>query len=306
MSDCSICSDRFGNLGDTITLNTRFLKNGVPKDPYAIRAVRIYKGSVREENLVTEIVFPCPGETGYEDALEKYLRRVPDTSDVEIGECGTGPVGPCGTDLTASDIKYCEGLYLLDLCLSPEIFDTGVYFDVWCFIGDEEDLYDTNNDCTISPTEAAADVDCDNEDLWTCTCNRFYVREGGWHTSDDLESIRIGFEPLDTLYHQPEKRWLEVGMMPLPLYDFNYKKMAAIVPSLQATITIETQNNEVVVDEEKMCIGVRSGSYRTNPYVLKYLLDTTRFLKGTYRYQVTIHLPDGTTQVSSFFNLTIR
>jgi hypothetical protein len=95
-------------------------------------------------------------------------------------------------------------------------------------------------------------------------------------------------------------------MMPLPLYDFNYKKLAAVVPSLQGTITIETQNNEVVVDEEKMCIGIRSGSYRSNPYVLKYLLDTTRFLKGTYRYQVTIHLPDGTTQVSSFFNLTIR
>lgn len=267
---------------DTVALNVQFLKNGVAVEPYAVRSVRIYKQSVRDENLVTTVVFPDPTTTNTdgENVYDNMLRRIRDPKVPDIGQCGT--------DL--SDV-FLPGAFILDLFLPIQDFKTGIYFDEWCFIGDE-------------PT--GTDFDIDDEDNWTCTCNKFFVRDAGWYVDDNLSSVRIGFEALDARFVQPECRTLEVGMMPLPLYDFDVNKMSQLIPSVNATITIETQRYELLVDKAPMIIGLREGSYRTNPYVLRYLLDTSKFLKGTYRYRVDLQLPNGETRSSPYFWLSIR
>ena len=40
--------------------------------------------------------------------------------------------------------------------------------------------------------------------------------------------------------------------------------------------------------------------------VLKYMLNTSSFLIGTYRYRVTITLQDGSTRTSNWFNFTVN
>jgi hypothetical protein len=268
--------------GGVVALNAAFLKNGIPSDPYAIRAVRIYRQSVREENKVMEILLPYPDSTDYQSVFNSLFQRVPSTPDL---------TGVCGTETPP---VYIPGSYILNLEL-PCSLSPGVYFDVWCFIGDLA--------CYPNPS----DINWDDESLWTCQCNKFYVgSENGWTIDDNLTNIRLGFEPLDSKFLQPEKRSLEIGMMPLPLYDYDYKKMQAILPTLRATISIETQNCETIINDVPMSIGLRSGSYRSNPYVLKYLVDTTKFLKGTYKYKVVVSLPNGETRSSDYFYLTVR
>ena len=93
--------------------------------------------------------------------------------------------------------------------------------------------------------------------------------------------------------------------MPMPLYDFNYNLVAPIIPLMTGTITIKTMNNEIMVRDGAMTMGLRQGSYRTNPFVLRYSLDTMDFLIGTYKYRITVTLPDGTTRTSGDFILTI-
>ena len=62
---------------------------------------------------------------------------------------------------------------------------------------------------------------------------------------------------------------------------------------------------EVLVENGEMRTGLRQGSYRTNPFVLQYDIDASSFLIGTYRYRVTVTLPDGTTRTSKDFNFSI-
>ncbi len=271
------------SVGSSVALNATFLNNGVPTDPYTIRAVRIYKQSVREENKVMEILVPEPGSTDYETIFNQLFQRVPSPTSEQTGVCGT--------DLPP---QYLAGTYVLNLELPCGTFQDGVYYDVWCFVGD------------LSCYPDASAIDWNDESLWTCQCNKFYVKGSEWYIDDNLTNIRLGFEPLDTKFMQPEKRMLEVGMMPLPLYDYDYKKLAPIIPALKGRITIETQNCETIVSDAEMKIGLRSGSYRSNPYVLKYLVDTTKFLKGTYKYKVSVDLPNGESRVSDYFYLTVR
>lgn len=286
---------RIGYVGNKITLNAQFLKNGVPTVPFAIRAIRIYRQSVRSENLVYEMIFPDPDTPEYQIAIDTYLKPVQNPNYPTEGNCGT-EIEP----------QYIPGAYDYELCLSKPTFTCGAYFDVWCFIGDEIEIRDADGNCTISPTEATASVDWDNEDYWTCICNQFWVKDNAWVIDSNLTNIRLGFEPLDIRFSQPEKRYLEVGIMPLPLYDFDYKLLSNVMPSLKATITIESQYCEVMISDASMQIGLRAGSYRSNPYVLKYLVDTTKFMKGTYKYRVNVEMPNGTSIVSKDFHLVIR
>lgn len=163
------------------------------------------------------------------------------------------------------------------------------FFDVWNFI----------------PEDPGSSADLDDEDLFLTKCNRFWVFPDAWFADDGLETIKIGFEPLDLKFHQPEIRTLEIGLVPLPLYDFNFNLISPIIPHLTGTISIQTENCEILVDEEPVSIGLRQGSYRSTPFVLQFKLDTTRFLKGTYRYRVTVKLPNGETRVSAFFRISI-
>ena len=84
-----------------------------------------------------------------------------------------------------------------------------------------------------------------------------------------------------------------------------FRSVNPMIPFLKPTITIDTMNCELIVDDAACRIGIRQGSYRSNPYVIQYDLDTSKFLKGTYRYQLKLTLPNGTTRVSRKFIFTV-
>lgn len=285
------------SIGDCIDLNARFFKNGEPTDPYALRVIRIYKCSVTDENLVLEIQLPDPDEQD-RDLTSQYIY------DNYIERCGNikDEEGLCGTDLVP---QYTPGCFIHTLKLCDEIFNSGVYYDVWGFIGDIGNLVDDCDTCDSNATNVT-NVDLDDESNWKFLCNKFFVSESSWFVDDGLRNIRLGFEPLDSRFNQPEIRTLEIGMTPLPLYSSDKKLMDSIIPSINATITVQTAHCEIIIDSEDMSVGLRQGSYRSNPYTLQYLLDTNRFLKGTYKYRIDVNLPNGETRSSPYFKLAIR
>lgn len=176
----------------------------------------------------------------------------------------------------------------------PQEFTEGVYFDVWKFVGNEPD--------NISA------FDFDDESLWFCQCNKFWVFCDGWFLDDGLITPRFAFEPLDSRFRKGERRTLEVGLMPLPLYDWDQSKIGPLMPQLCPFITVETMEGEILVGLEKApCkIGIRQGTYRSNPFVVQCPLDTSGFLKGMYRYRITIELPNGESRISSSLTFTIE
>lgn len=187
------------------------------------------------------------------------------------------------------------GVYQYDYDVPTDAVVPDVYLDVWRYFA-------------TNPAPGSADPDLSNSDydslLLSC-CHRFWAYAADWICDDQLQTIKLGFEPLDIHFHQPEVRRLEVGMMPLPLYDYNFNLVTTILPMLSAVIRVETRNCELLVDDEAMTIGLRQGSYRSNPFVLRWDLDTNRFLIGTYRYRVIVTLPDGSTRASPYFNFTV-
>lgn len=271
--------------GQVVDLNIDFKHNGVLADPYAIRFVEIYKSQVLPHNLVatipvvdrTDVLYPSP-------VCQEAI-------DATTGNCGTEPT---------EDSVPIVGKYHLPFQIPNDFQVPDVYFDVWYY-------FPTNpcGDFTVEGTDAC-DIDSSEFDsqLIRC-CHRFWVYPDEWFCDDGLQTVRFGFEPLDQRFHTPENRPLEIGLMPLPLYDYNFNLVNPLIPFLRPTILIETQNNELLVNNEVCRIGVRQGSYRSNPWVVQYDLDTTRFLKGTYRYQIKLNLPNGTSRVSEKFIFTI-
>lgn len=280
-----------GTICEDIALNARFLNNGIPQDPAALCSIQIYSCSVSDENLVTEITLPAPTPEDFDLSNEFIYGGL-------IQRCGDTSEDPqCGSDGTP---MFTPGCFILNLNLCPDLFQSGLYFDVWNFVGSD---CDPCSDIT-NVTDITNASPCDDESQIQSQCNKFFIGSG-WYVDDGLRNIQLGFEPLDKRYQQPEKRYLEVGLTPLPLYDYD-QSFAALIPSLSATITFVTACNEVLIDAEPMTIGLRQGSYRSNPYTVKYLLDSTRFLKGTYRYRVDVQLPDGQTRSSPYMTLAIR
>ena len=51
--------------GQPVGLNVTFSRNGVPSDPFALRRVDIYHQSVKDDNLVAQVLFDTPDTTGY-------------------------------------------------------------------------------------------------------------------------------------------------------------------------------------------------------------------------------------------------
>lgn len=258
-----------GRRGQTLNLDVSFYRNGVLTDPYAIRKIEIYQTSVAPHNLITTIPFVDPDDSLYPSPA----------------------------------VKEDTGLYYYPYDVPSDAEVPDVYFDLWYYYAD--------NPCDgsgtgTSGTEGDCDLDDDTleESLLFC-CHRFWVYPDGWACLDDLSVIEFGFEPLSIHFNKPETRPLQVGIMPLPLYDYDYNTVAPIIPMLTATISVETRCGELLVDESDMTIGLRQGSYRTNPYVLRWNLDTTSFLCGTYRYKVKVVLPDGTSRVSKWFHFTV-
>ena len=252
--------------GKVVDLNIDFLNNGVLTAPYAIRKVEIYKTQVAPHNLVATIPVVEPGD-------------------------GTYPSPVCEESDTEGVI---EGKYHLPFSVPTDFTAPDIYYDVWSYYA----------------TDPCASPDCDLDDSTIIPqllteCHRFWVYPDDWYSSDKLQTIRFGFEPLDNKFYTPECRPLEVGIMPLPLYDYNFNLVNPMIPYLKPTITVETRHCELMIDQDPCRIGLRQGSYRSNPYVVIYDLNTALFLKGTYQYQINLTLPDGSTRVSRKFIFTV-
>lgn len=244
-----------GKIGDIITLNVTFYKNGTPQVPFAIRRIDIYKDSLSAANKVAEIPIPLPSESLY-------------PAPIEYGDANSD-----GTITTGELVLNWD----VPLDLTP-----GLYFDVWYFI----------------PNDPGTGADLDDETIWQKCCHKFWLYEGGFYCTDNLESIKFGYEALDIKFRKPEVRHFEVGVMPLPLYDFDQDLFFPAFLKSTATISIQSLNCEPLVVDAPMTIGLRQGHYRSNPFVYKYLLDTNDFLIGTYKARITSTLPDSTVIVS--------
>jgi len=270
--------------GQVVDLNVDFLNNGVLTDPFAIRRVEIYKSQVVPHNLVATVAVVDREDVYYPSPLCQ------DETAPEVGDCCTAP---------AADGVPLAGRYHLPFAIPTDFEVPDVYFDVWYYFADDPCGQLGTDTTTCDMDEATYDS------LLLRCCHRFWVYPDEWFCDDKLQTIRFGFEPLDQRFHSPEIRPLEIGLMPLPLYDYNFNLVNPIIPFLQPTITIETQFCELLVDADICRIGIRQGAYRSNPWVIQYDLDTSRFLKGTYRYYVTLTLPNGSTRVSRKFIFTI-
>jgi hypothetical protein len=271
------------------------MRGGIATSPYAIRKVEIYKTQVIPSNLISTFVVVDPCDPTYPSPVE-YIR-----TNTEPGLCGT----------EGQEGVIVPGEYRLMLDVPPDIPVPDVYFDVWTYLPTNpcllQEEYGSEAVC-LEDTSGCIYPDFDNPivtGMLLQACNKFWVYSDDWDVSDSLTSIRLGFEPLDQKFNQPEVRPLEIGIMPLPLYDYNFNLVAPILPYLTATITIETEFREVLVTDAPMEIGLRQGSYRSNPYVFRYMVHTDRFLKGTYQYSIVVTLPDGSTRCSKKFILTI-
>jgi hypothetical protein len=185
------------------------------------------------------------------------------------------------------------GYLRLPWAVPVDLSAPAAYFDKWVFIPD--DVY----------SSGGTEVDPDDPSIQQEKCSRFWLYPDQWFVDDGLETVRFGFEPLDSKFNKGDKRMLEVGLMPLPLYDYDHNLVVPLIPFLQGFIHIETQNCEIIVDKEPMTIGIRQGSYRSNPFVMKSLIDTSGFLIGTYKYYVSIEMPNGQVLRSNEFHFTI-
>lgn len=279
-----------GRRGNQIALDVTFLNGGVPSDPYAIYKVEIYKTQVLPHNKVATFIIASPCDDSYPSPVEQL------TQDIAAGQCGTDPI--IGDPI--------PGKYRLIWDVPADVDAPCVYYDVWTYFPTNPCL-----DSNFSNPTLCGDTGCPDlsesafTDYAQRCCNRFWINADSWNCVDGLQTVRFGFEPLDQRFNQPENRPLEIGLTPLPLYDFNYNLVMPLIPSLEATIKIETMHKELLVDNADMTIGIRQGSYSTNPFVLRYNLNTSNFLIGTYKYRVTINLPDGTTRTSKEFIFTI-
>lgn len=257
-------------LGNVVDLNVDFYNNGVLTDPYAIRYVEIYKTSIAPHNLVSTVPIVSPNDESYPSPL--YQEADGTNSDTYPGKYHL--LYPIPNDFSAPD----------------------VYFDLW--------YYFASNPCEEEGSDCDID-DAANSPLLLKCCHRFWIYPDSWFCNDSLQTIRFAFEPLDQKFHSPEVRPLEVGLMPLPLYDYNFNLVNPMIPFIRPYISVETQHCELLVGDDAARIGIRHGSYKSNPWVIQYDIDTYKFLKGTYRYWLKLVLPDGSTRVSRKFIFTI-
>jgi hypothetical protein len=271
-------------LNQVADLNITFLRNGIPADPYAIRYVEIYKIAVLPQNLVATIPIDNCDLTSYPSpACQEGIAA-------EDGVCGTE---------SEEDTVAVAGKYHLPFLIPNDFVAPAIYFDVWYYYA---------TDPRFAEGTEGADCEIDDviyEDQLLKCCHRFWVYPDGWLCDDGLQTARFSFEPLDKKFYKPEVRNLEVGLMPLPLYDYNFNLVNPMIPFLQPEIMFETMNCELLVDWTPARIGVRQGSYRSNPLVVQYQVDTSDFIKGTYYYRIRLTLPTGTTIMSDKFVLAI-
>lgn len=293
--------------GQTVDLDAAFYNGGVPADPFALYKIDIYKTQPIGVNLVVTVPIVGPGTTDYPYPVQ--------TEPAPLGTVSNG-FGTVRTITLESSLPYpvqhehfagtptilddtpatAPGKYHLIFDVPRDWAAPDVYFDVWSYY-------------PIDPCTGTSSCDLDDPETQKqllSVCHRFWLYPDDWFSGDGLQTVNFGFEPLSQRFHSPEIRPLEIGLMPLPLYEYDYNLVTPLIPFLKPSITISTMNCETLVENDAMSIGLRQGNYRSNPWVLKYLIETTKFLKGTYKYRVTLSLPDGTSRTSSDFIFTIR
>ncbi len=272
--------------GQVVDLNSDFFKNGVLTDPFAIRHIEIYKTQVIPSNLIAVIPIADPANSLYPAPLCRESNDF-----IQVG----------GTELLTAE----PGKFHFPYVVPVDVPVPDIYFDLWYYFAEDP------CDMLTPDVSGATDItSCDLTDpsldslLLKC-CHRFWIYPEEWFCDDHLQNINFAFEPLDQRFNTPEVRHLSVGIMPLPLYDFNFNLVMPMMPFLKPTISILTQYNELLVDNDQCEIKLRQGAFRTNPFIISYKLDTSLFLRGTFQYFITLALPDGSTRASRRFVLVI-
>jgi hypothetical protein len=90
-----------GRIGNTIDLNVTFYHNGVPQAPAAIRRIDIFKGSIRSNNIVDQIILPPPTSPSYPGPLRQIR----------------------------------PGAFVLPYVIPSTFVPNEVYYDVWNYVG---------------------------------------------------------------------------------------------------------------------------------------------------------------------------
>jgi hypothetical protein len=163
------------------------------------------------------------------------------------------------------------GLFEVQYTIPSTFVPAQVYYDVWYYI----------------PT---AVTDPDDETLWRNHYGQFWAYDDVWAHDDGSSTRRIGFEPLDKKFRRGEISNLEVAIHPLPLYDYEFNKLAPIIPQLSPTVSIWTSKDELIMANIPCKMGIRHGRSRNSPFVVQCALDTRTLLIGTYRYIVTVNV----------------
>lgn len=274
--------------GRDVNLDLTFFNGGIPADPFAIYAVEIYRGKIDSCNLIETILIDDVDGSSYPNPLV----RQPELAESELGQCGgVGFVG-CDSDSGTGTDSNDDGKFRLVWDVPSNVVVPDVYFDVWHY-------------WPTDPRSGTTGDLSDYIDSLLSNTSRFWVYPDDWYSDGGLQTIRFSFEPLDQKFRKPEKRPLEVGLMPLPLYDYDYNLVQPLIPYLSPKITIWSSNDELILDNASMIIKLRQGSFRSNPWVASYMMDTCRLLKGTYKYRITLNIPDGSTRVSDDLIFTI-
>jgi len=264
-----------GRASQLSKLDVDFYHNGQLADPFAIRRIDIYRAAVLPQNLYASIPVLSPADPLY-----------------------PAPV-----------VRTAVGQYYYAYPVPADAVAPEVYIDVWNFHATDPAAQTYPPPAYPPPYPApycgTYDVLDQYDHALQACCHRFWVYPNNWYCDDKLMSIRFGFEPLCQRFHGGDYRDLEIGLMPLPLYDFDYNLVMPLIPWLTASIHVETRNAEILIQNEVMTVGLRQGTFRTNPFVLRWRLDANRFLIGTYRYRVTINLPNGVVQTSPWFVFSI-
>lgn len=256
--------------GQQVALDITFMQAGQRADPYAIYRIEIFRGNTNAQNIVDAVDVADPDSTEYPSPVT----RQPDPEAANL-ICPSPP--DCeGTTESISDPSTGRYRYLWIVPSDAVVPD--IYFDIWYYYSTQADSSSTDN-----LLEA---------------CNKFWVYSDEWYADGGLDTVRLSFEPLDIRFRKPEKRPIEIGIMPMPLYDYNYNLVAPLIPYLEPYISIWTNEGEQVVTNASCEMKLRQGSYRSNPWVISYMLDTCNFFKGAYKYRVMAILPDGSSRSS--------
>lgn len=295
--DCFIENARpriSGRVGNLVDLNVDFYNNGKLDNPYWIQRVEIYRCKVTPENLVVVIPFSAPDDDIYP------APACTETITVPISECGTEP----------DAVRPVPGKYHLPFMVPATFKAPDVYIDVWYFYPRNPCLGDEYPADCVGPVDDST-TGCDPLDpalqnkLVTC-CHRFWVYPDAWMCDDGLQTVNFSFEALNVRFNNPEVKPLEVGLIPLPVYTYNKTLVDSLMPYLQPSITIGTQHCETLVSDMPMELGIRQGTYRSNPWVVRWNLDTNEFLRGSYWYKIKLTFPNGQTRVSQKYWFEIR